>query len=147
MTRPTPIVPIVIGDAAQAVAVSEATLERGVFAQAICPPAVPEHTSRLRLSVMATHRERELREAARTIADAARSVGVVARSGPRAAPGTPVAVPARHETAAICAARRPARRVFDGDAAPVPRDRVRRRRDTGHGTAFDVDAAPARRAA
>jgi 8-amino-7-oxononanoate synthase len=43
----TQIVPLVIGDAAQAVAVSEAALERGVFAQAIRPPTVPEHTSRL----------------------------------------------------------------------------------------------------
>ena len=91
----TPIVPIVIGDAAQAVAVSEAALERGVFAQAIRPPTVPEQTSRLRLTVMATHRERELREAARTIAAAARSVGVDARSGPRAAPEIPAAVPER----------------------------------------------------
>src|ERR1700733_165084 len=82
----TQIVPLVIGDAAQAVAVSEAALERGVFAQAIRPPTVPEHTSRLRLAVMATHRERELREAARTIAAAARAVGVAALPGPHAAP-------------------------------------------------------------
>ena len=34
----------------------ERVLERGVFAQGIRPPTVPEGSSRLRLTVMATHR-------------------------------------------------------------------------------------------
>ena len=157
-TSTTQIVPLVIGDAAQAVAVSEAALERGVFAQAIRPPTVPEHTSRLRLAVMATHRERELREAARAIAAAARSGGVDTHAGPRAAPETPAAVPERRErtvlpasvnaavfeevdaalagAAVFDAETTPARgSVFDVDAAPAG------------GSVFDVDAAPARRAA
>jgi hypothetical protein len=115
----TQIVPLVIGDAAQAVAVSEAALERGVFAQAIRPPTVPEQTSRLRLAVMATHRERELREAARTIAAAAHAVGVDLRSGLQAAPATVAAVPERHE-ATVIPATTPAT-VFDVDAAPTRR--------------------------
>jgi 8-amino-7-oxononanoate synthase len=72
----TQIVPLVIGDADRAVAVCESALARGVFAQAIRPPTVPDGTSRLRLAVMATHRERELREAAQTIATVMRSAGV-----------------------------------------------------------------------
>jgi len=52
---PTPILPVVVGDAARAVALSEGLLERGVLAPAIRPPTVPEGTSRLRLTVMATH--------------------------------------------------------------------------------------------
>ena len=72
----TQIVPLVIGDAAQAVTICEAALARGVFAQAIRPPTVPDGTSRLRLAVMATHRERELRDAARTIASVVRAAGV-----------------------------------------------------------------------
>jgi len=116
----TQIVPLVIGDAAQAVAVSEAALERGVFAQAIRPPTVPEHTSRLRLAVMATHRERELREAARTIAAAARAVGVDASPDPRAAPFvTAPAVPEGHAATVIPAPTRAT--VFDVDAAPARR--------------------------
>jgi 8-amino-7-oxononanoate synthase len=116
----TQIVPLVIGDAAQAVAVSEAALERGVFAQAIRPPTVPEHTSRLRLAVMATHRERELREAARTIAAAARAVGVDASPGRRAAPFvTAPAVPEGHTATVIPAPTRAT--VFDVDAAPARR--------------------------
>ena len=65
-----PIVPLVIGDAGRAMEVCEAALEKGVFAQAIRPPTVPEGTSRLRLTVMATHSEEDLRSAAATLADA-----------------------------------------------------------------------------
>ena len=42
----------------RATALCERVLERGLFAQAIRPPTVPQGTSRLRLSVMATHRRR-----------------------------------------------------------------------------------------
>jgi len=72
----TQIVPVVIGSPEQAMTVCELCLDRGVFAQAIRPPTVPEGTSRLRLSVMATHTERELREAAQVIGAAARECGV-----------------------------------------------------------------------
>ena len=64
-----PIVPLIIGDAGATMDVCEAALEKGVFAQAIRPPTVPEGTSRLRLTVMATHSEAELRDAAKVIAD------------------------------------------------------------------------------
>ena len=53
----------------------------GVFAQAIRPPTVPEGTSRLRLTVMATHRADELRAAARVIGDAARELGIATAAG------------------------------------------------------------------
>ncbi|MEA2130287.1 MAG: 8-amino-7-oxononanoate synthase, partial [Solirubrobacteraceae bacterium] len=49
--------------------------ERGVFAQAIRPPTVPEGTSRLRLAVMATHAKDELRDAARVLGGAALQAG------------------------------------------------------------------------
>jgi glycine C-acetyltransferase/8-amino-7-oxononanoate synthase len=72
----TQIVPIIVGDAALAVEVCEAALERGVFAQAIRPPTVPPMTSRLRLAVMASHRPDELRAAAQVIAGTLRAAGV-----------------------------------------------------------------------
>ena len=70
----TQIVPLVVGGAAETTALCEAALRRGVFAQAIRPPTVPEGGSRLRLTVMATHREGELRRAAASIGDAWREV-------------------------------------------------------------------------
>jgi glycine C-acetyltransferase/8-amino-7-oxononanoate synthase len=72
----TQIVPVIIGDASLTMRVSELALERGVFAQAIRPPTVPNGSSRLRLTVMATHSEQELRQAAHVIGGAARECGV-----------------------------------------------------------------------
>jgi 8-amino-7-oxononanoate synthase len=66
----TPIVPLIVGDATDAVRASERALGRGVFAQAIRPPTVPAGSSRLRLAVMASHTKSELREAAGVLAAA-----------------------------------------------------------------------------
>ena len=71
----TQIVPLIVGDATTAMAICEAAIEGGVFAQAIRPPTVPEGTSRLRLAVMASHTKAELRDAARTIGRAAMTAG------------------------------------------------------------------------
>jgi glycine C-acetyltransferase/8-amino-7-oxononanoate synthase len=74
---PTQIVPLVVGEADQAMALCEGALERGVFAQAIRPPTVPPGTSRLRMTTMATHRPKDLRRAAREIAAAARELRIL----------------------------------------------------------------------
>jgi 8-amino-7-oxononanoate synthase len=83
------IVPLEVGDAARTMELCERLLERGVFAQGIRPPTVPEGSSRLRFSVMATHEEAKLREAAKRAGEAARELGIAA---PRAAAPVPVAV-------------------------------------------------------
>lgn len=49
------IVPVVVGDAREAVELSARVLDRGVFCPAIRPPSVAEGTSRLRVTLMATH--------------------------------------------------------------------------------------------
>jgi glycine C-acetyltransferase/8-amino-7-oxononanoate synthase len=74
----TQIVPVAVGEAAATMALSELLLERGVFAQGIRPPTVPEGSSRLRFTVMSTHRREELEHAARVIAAAARELGLAA---------------------------------------------------------------------
>ena len=51
----SPIMPLIIGAADECMRFSEQLLERGVFAQGIRPPTVPPGTSRLRLTLMATH--------------------------------------------------------------------------------------------
>ena len=59
----TQILPVVLGSPQRATSVAEALLAEGVFAPAIRPPAVPTGTSRLRLTVMATHTEAEIQQA------------------------------------------------------------------------------------
>jgi glycine C-acetyltransferase len=54
------ILPLVIGDAEKCTAFSERLLEKGVFAQGIRPPTVSESTSRLRITLMATHTHEHL---------------------------------------------------------------------------------------
>lgn len=56
----SPIIPIMLKDAEKAVAWSNEFLERGIFVSAIRPPTVPEHTSRLRVTVTAAHTEDDL---------------------------------------------------------------------------------------
>ena len=59
----TQILPVVLGGPQQATSIADALLAEGVFAPAIRPPAVPPDTSRLRLTVMATHTEAEIQQA------------------------------------------------------------------------------------
>ncbi len=74
----TQIVPVEVGEATLAMELSERLLERGVFAQGIRPPTVPEGASRLRFTVMATHGVDELEGAARLAGAAARELGLAA---------------------------------------------------------------------
>jgi 8-amino-7-oxononanoate synthase len=83
----TQIVPVEVGDAGRTMELSERLLERGVFAQGIRPPTVPEGCSRLRFTVMATHRADELERAARLVGAATRELGI-------ASSGAPVAIAA-----------------------------------------------------
>jgi 8-amino-7-oxononanoate synthase len=53
--HPSPIVPVVVGDEDAALAASAALRERGLLVPAIRPPTVAPGTSRLRISVSATH--------------------------------------------------------------------------------------------
>ena len=59
----TQILPVILGSPQRATRVAEALLTEGVFAPAIRPPAVPTGTSRLRLTVMATHTAAEIEQA------------------------------------------------------------------------------------
>ncbi|RID84081.1 8-amino-7-oxononanoate synthase [Peribacillus asahii] len=62
----TPILAVLIGSAQDAVHFSKRLEEEGIFAPAIRPPTVPEGMSRIRLTIMATHRQEQLEYALHT---------------------------------------------------------------------------------
>ena len=66
------IVPVLIGDAPDALAMSERLRAAGVLVPAIRPPSVPEGTARLRATTMATHSDSQIEFALDAIARAAR---------------------------------------------------------------------------
>jgi 8-amino-7-oxononanoate synthase len=72
----THIIPVLVGDNQDAVALGEALLARGVLAQAIRPPTVPDGTARLRVTPIATHSAAQLERALDVFANAARDVGI-----------------------------------------------------------------------
>ncbi|MDE0482573.1 MAG: 8-amino-7-oxononanoate synthase [Candidatus Poribacteria bacterium] len=59
----TQILPVILGEPQRATDVAEALLAKDVFAPAIRPPAVPAGTSRLRVTVMATHTDLDIQHA------------------------------------------------------------------------------------
>jgi 8-amino-7-oxononanoate synthase len=70
------ILPLIVGDAGACMKLSEHLLARGVFAQGIRPPTVPPGTSRLRITVMATHTQDHLRRALRAFDEAAKEASI-----------------------------------------------------------------------
>ncbi len=71
------IVPVLIGDAEGAMALSRGLLEEGVYVQGLRPPTVPPGTCRLRCSVTASHTNRDLDLALEAFWKAGRSLGIV----------------------------------------------------------------------
>ena len=59
----SPIQPLILGEERKCMGFSEALLQRGVFVQGIRPPTVPPGTSRLRITLMATHTHEHLHRA------------------------------------------------------------------------------------
>ena len=60
MDSPTPIQPVLIGDSAKALAISQELEKQGIFVTAIRPPTVPAGTARLRITLSAAHSEQQV---------------------------------------------------------------------------------------
>jgi 8-amino-7-oxononanoate synthase len=70
MQSQSQIIPILIGDNAKAVAISQRLRGQGIIASAIRPPTVPAGTARLRLSITLAHHVDDLERAAELIIQA-----------------------------------------------------------------------------
>ena len=73
----TPIVPIIIGETADAIRMSEMLLEEGIFITGFGFPVVPHGTARLRCQVSAAHSRDDLNFAVESIRKVAEKVGIL----------------------------------------------------------------------
>jgi glycine C-acetyltransferase len=73
----SPITPVIVGDAALAMKLSDVLFDNGVFAQGIGFPTVPRGKARVRTIVTATHTRDELQFALDCFAKVGRSLGVI----------------------------------------------------------------------
>ncbi len=73
----TPIIPVIIGDALKTLQFSLKLLEEGIQISAMRPPAVAVGTSRLRITLMATHTRNDLSFALEKIKSVGGSLGVI----------------------------------------------------------------------
>jgi glycine C-acetyltransferase len=73
----SPITPVMVGDGARAMTLSDQLFAEGVFAQGIAYPTVPHGKARVRTIVTATHTREELQFALDTFGKVGRQVGVI----------------------------------------------------------------------
>lgn len=62
--QPSHIVPIAVGDSRKTMEISRACLAKGIFVQGIRYPTVPEGSARLRLTLMSSHTDEDIKKAA-----------------------------------------------------------------------------------
>ena len=73
----TQIIPVIVGDASLAVRMGEMLFDEGVCIQGIRPPAVPQNSSRLRITITATHTRGELEYALESIEKVGKKLKVI----------------------------------------------------------------------
>lgn len=73
----SPILPVLLGDAASASTFAERLLAHGVYATAIRPPTVPDGTSRIRFTVTSEHTTDQIDEALHALRLVIRETGLV----------------------------------------------------------------------
>jgi 8-amino-7-oxononanoate synthase len=70
MSGDTPVIPVILGSSARAMAVSQRLLEKGINARPILYPAVPERAARVRFFITCEHTEEQIVAAVETLAEA-----------------------------------------------------------------------------
>jgi glycine C-acetyltransferase len=73
----TPIIPVIVGETAQAIRMSEALLAEGVFVTGFGYPVVPQGTARVRCQISAAHSRDDLDQALRAFRKAGLGLGII----------------------------------------------------------------------
>ena len=74
---PTPILPVMFGDATVAGKMAEALLAKGIYVIAFSYPVVPQGQARIRIQVSAAHTTEQIDHAIKSFQDAGRQLGIV----------------------------------------------------------------------
>ncbi|WP_027365196.1 8-amino-7-oxononanoate synthase [Desulfotruncus alcoholivorax] len=77
LAEESPVIPVLIGDADKTVQMAQHLFDLGVFAPGIRPPTVPQGTSRVRVTVMATHTRDDLDQALAAFEQAGQMLGII----------------------------------------------------------------------
>jgi 7-keto-8-aminopelargonate synthetase-like enzyme len=73
----TPIIPLLVGDASLTMQMGEMLFKKGVFMQGIRPPAVPQGSSRLRITIMSTHTVEQMEYALDALGAVGKQLGLI----------------------------------------------------------------------
>ena len=73
----TPIIPVILGDTAKAIRMSNLLLEEGVFVTGFGYPVVPQGTARVRCQISAAHTERDLEDALSAFQKVGKQLGLI----------------------------------------------------------------------
>jgi glycine C-acetyltransferase len=73
----TPIVPVIVGETAKAIQMSNLLLDEGVFVTGFGFPVVPQGQARIRCQISATHTRDDLDQALHAITSVGRRLGLV----------------------------------------------------------------------
>ena len=76
---PTPILPVMLGDAAVATKMADALLAKGIYVIGFSYPVVPQGQARIRIQVSAAHTTQQIDRAIAAFTEAGRELGVIAR--------------------------------------------------------------------
>jgi glycine C-acetyltransferase len=74
---PTPILPVMLGDASLAGKMAEALLKRGIYVIGFSYPVVPQGAARIRIQVSAAHSTEQIDQAIQAFTEAGRELGIV----------------------------------------------------------------------
>jgi 7-keto-8-aminopelargonate synthetase-like enzyme len=73
----TPVIPVVIGEMEETFGMWKALFDAGVFTNPVTPPAVPDNSCRLRISLMATHTDEHIEQVLEVFATVGRAMAVI----------------------------------------------------------------------
>ena len=73
----TPVIPVVIGEMEDTFVMWKALFDAGIFTNPVMPPAVPESSCRLRISLMATHTDEQIDAVLEAFATVGRAMAVI----------------------------------------------------------------------